>query len=92
MIKSFKHKGLERLFTTGSSRGVQAKHAGKLCDILDMLDAAHVVQDMNFPGSALHPLKGQLRGHFAVKVSGNWRVTFPLENGNVLDVDYIDYH
>ena len=76
----------------GSKRGIQAKHATKLADILDLLDAAALINDMNFPGSALHPLKGRLRGHWAVKVSGNWRLIFRFENGDAYDVDYLDYH
>ena len=73
MIKSFTHKGLERFFLDGIKKGIQSKHSAKLSDILDLLDAASVVQDMDFPGAALHPLKGRLKGHWAVKISGNWR-------------------
>lgn len=92
MIQSFTHKGLERFFLDGVKRGIQAKHEAKLADILDLLDAAVSVQDMNFPGSGLHPLKGNLKGHWAVKVSGNWRVTFRFENGDAHEVNYLDYH
>ena len=62
VIKSFRHKGLRLLFQTGSARGIQASHAQKLCDILDLLNAAAEPNDMNFPGSFLHPLKGNLKG------------------------------
>lgn len=86
------HKGLERFFLDGVKRGIQAKHEDKLSDILDLLDAAASVQDLNFPGSGLHRLKGKLKGHWAVKVSVNWRVTFRFENGEVFDVNYLDYH
>jgi toxin HigB-1 len=92
MIRSFGHKGLERLFLDGVTKGVQAKHLPKLFDILDLLDAAVDASDMNFPGSGLHRLKGKLKAHWSVKVSGNWRVTFRIENGVVYDVDYVDYH
>ena len=92
MIQSFAHKGLEKFFLDGVKRGIHAKHESKLADILDLLDAAAAAQDMNFPGSALHPLKGKLKGHWAVKVSGNWRVTFRFENGDAFDVNYLDYH
>ncbi|MFC1679159.1 type II toxin-antitoxin system RelE/ParE family toxin [Elusimicrobiota bacterium] len=92
MIKSFRHRGLKKLFYDGNRKGVQAEHAGKLTDILDRLDAAAVVNDMNYPGSDLHPLKGKLKGHWAVKVSGNWRVVFRFENGDAYVVDYRDYH
>lgn len=92
MIKSFRHKGLKDLFCNNSSKGVQAKHLQKLSDILDLLDAASEPQDMNFSGSGLHKLKGQLKDYWAVKVSGNWRLIFQFYNGDVFDIDYLDYH
>ena len=92
MIKSFRHKGLDRFFRLGSPKGIQAKHAQKLADILDLLNAATQISDMNYPGSGLHPLKGRLQGMWAVSVSGNWRVVFRFENGHVDQVDYLDYH
>lgn len=92
MIKSFVHKGLEVFFLTGSTKGIQAKHADRLARILDRLDAAATVQDMNAPGLALHALKGGLADHWAVKVSGNWRVTFRFDQGEAHVVNYQDYH
>ena len=92
MIKGFRHKGLQKFFFDGTKKGIQAKHAEKLADILDQLNAASEIQDMNFPGSELHPLKGDLRGSWSVKVSGNWRMIFRFEKGEALDVDYVDYH
>ena len=92
MIKSFRHKGLQKFFFDGTKKGIQAKHAGKLADILDQLNAAGEIQDMNFPGSELHPLKGDLQGFWSVKISGNWRMIFRFEKGEALDVDYVDYH
>jgi len=92
MIKSFAHKGLEDYFYEGSTRGIQARHADRLARILDRLDAAEAVSDMDYPGSALHPLKGDLKGFWSVKVSGNWRIIFRFENGDAYIVDYLDYH
>ncbi len=92
MITSFAHKGLADFFYDGSKRGIQPRHAQKLADILDRLDAAAHVQDMRYPGSDLHPLHGDLAGSWAVKVSGNWRVIFQFDNGNAAHVDYVDYH
>jgi proteic killer suppression protein len=92
VIKSFRHKGLQKFFFDGTKKGIQPKHAEKLADILDLLDAANEIRDMNFPGSDLHPMKGDLRGFWSVKVSGNWRIIFRLERGDVFDVDYVDYH
>jgi proteic killer suppression protein len=92
MIKSFKHKGLEKLFYDGTIKGIQAKHGDKLSDILDLLDAADTIQVMNFPGSRLHKLLPKKREIWAVNVSGNWRITFKFSHGDAYDVDYIDYH
>jgi proteic killer suppression protein len=64
----------------------------RITDILDLLNAATNPRDVDFPGSFLHPLKGRLTGYWAVRVSGNWRIVFRMEKGDVLDVDYVDYH
>jgi proteic killer suppression protein len=92
VIASFRHKGLRLLFETGNARGVQPAHTQKLLDILDLLNSAAKPSDMDFPGSFLHPLKGKLKGRWAVRVSGNWRVVFNFHAGNAFDVDYVDYH
>jgi proteic killer suppression protein len=92
MIKSFVHKGLEKFFLAGNTQGIQAQHAAKLARLLDRLHAAVKVEDMGFPGSGLHPLKGDLSGHWSVRVSGNWRLTFRFENGDAHIVNYHDYH
>jgi len=82
MIKSFAHKGLEEFFLIGTTKGTQAKHAARLDYLLDRLDRARTIQDMEYPGSGLHKLKSDLQDHWSVKVSGNWRVTFRFENGD----------
>lgn len=92
MIKGFAHKGLEVFFKTGSTKGIQAKHADKLALMLDRLDAAEEVRDMDAPGYGLHSLKGNLAGHWSAKVSGNWRLTFRFEDGHAYVVNYQDYH
>lgn len=92
MIKSFAHKGLEDFFLTGTPKGVQAKHAARLALLLDRLDRARIVGDMEYPGSGLHRLKGDLQDHWSVRVSGNWRLTFRFDNGDVHVVNYQDYH
>jgi proteic killer suppression protein len=92
VIKNFAHKGLESYFYDGTKKGIQAQHAQKLGDILDRLDAARDVTDMRFPGSELHQLKGKMKGLWAVKVSGNWRIIFSFKEANAYDVNYIDYH
>lgn len=92
MIKSFRHSGVERFFRSGSMAGIQAKHADKLRLQLFVLDNAKRPSDMNAPGWVLHPLKGPMKGHWAVRVSGNWRLTFAFEGENAILVDYQDYH
>ncbi len=92
MIKSFKHKGLENFFYTGKKKGIKPEHAIRLERILDRLNAADEVKDMNYPGSDLHKLSGNKKGQYAVKVSGNWRIFFEFVEGNVYIVDYDDYH
>jgi proteic killer suppression protein len=92
MIRSFRHKGLQRFFETGSKAGIQPAHAPKLRIQLAKLDSSPGVTDMDMPGWRLHPLKGDLAGHWAVWVSGNWRLTFRFEGEHAVLVDYRDYH
>jgi proteic killer suppression protein len=92
MIISFVHKGLEKFYLTGSKAGIQATHEFRLCLILSNLDVAETTDDLNLPGLALHPLKGDKRGLWSVKVSGNWRVIFVFSGKNAELVDYLDYH
>ena len=91
MIKSFRHKGLQRLFDDDNPRGVNAEHVGKLRNILATLHAAPTVEHMNLPSFRLHPLKGAFKGFWAVTVRANWRVIFRFDDG-AHDVDYLDYH
>ncbi len=92
MIKSFAHKGLKKFWENGSTAGIQAKHAERVKNILAFLNRARQVQDMGLPGYDLHPLKGNMKGLWAVKVSGNWRIVFRFENGDAYVVDLMDYH
>jgi proteic killer suppression protein len=92
VIKSFRHKGVERFFRTGSKAGIQAKHAARLRLQLFALNRAKTAADMNAPGWALHPLRHDLAGHWSITVNGNWRLTFTFEGEDVTLVDYRDYH
>ena len=92
MIKSFRHKGIERFFKKGIMSGIQAAHARKLSRQLKMLDVAGAPQDMNVPGWNLHPLKGADKGHWSVWINGNWRLTFTFDGADAVLVDYRDYH
>ncbi len=92
MIKSFKHKGLEKFFYSGSKKGIIPAHAKKLAKLLDRLNAAAELRDLNFPGSYLHALTGNYKGMYSISVSGNWRLIFRFKETNVYDIDYLDYH
>ena len=92
MIKTFKHKGLAKLFETGSAAGVQPAHAKRLRLQLAALDTAHVIDDMDIPGFRLHALVGQEKGRWSIWVNGNWRLTFEFVDGNAYVLDYEDYH
>jgi proteic killer suppression protein len=91
-ILTFRRKGLERFFLRSATAGIQAKHASRLRLILGRLHVAVEARDMALPGLDLHPLKGDREGRWAVRVSGNWRVTFKMSGSDVEDVDYEDYH
>jgi proteic killer suppression protein len=92
VIRSFRHRGLERFFREGSKAGIQPKHAKRLRLQLGRLDAATGPQDMDLPGWRLHPLKAELAGHWAVWVDENWRLTFRFVGTDAEIVDYQDYH
>jgi len=92
MIKTFRHKGLERFFREGSKAGIQPKHEKRLRLQLGRLDAARSAAEMNLPGWRWHPLTGDLRGRWAVGVDENWRLTFSFEGADAVFVDYEDYH
>lgn len=92
MIKSFKHKGLERFFKDGNKKGISPEHEKKIARILDRLDASTSPRDMNLPGYKLHKLSGQSKDVYSVWVSGNRRITFKFKGEDAIMVDYKDYH
>lgn len=92
MIKSFRHKGLADFFYHDQRKGVPPAQVKRLRLILTVLESAMRKEHLNAPGLALHSLKGDRSGYLAVKVTGNWRVTFRFEDTDVYDVDLEDYH
>jgi len=92
MVRSFRHKGLKRLYEDDDPRGVMVEHLTKLRNVLARLDAAGSVKDMDLPGFSLHQLRGPYQGFWAVTVRANWRVVFRFAEGDVFEVDYLDYH
>ncbi|MBI3359342.1 MAG: type II toxin-antitoxin system RelE/ParE family toxin [Nitrospirae bacterium] len=92
MIGTFKHKGLKQLFESSHAAAVNPQHITRLQRILALLETSGTIEDMDLPGLHLHALQGERKGTWSVNVSGNWRVTFRLDNGAVVDVHYEDYH
>ncbi len=92
MIKSFRHRGLKALYEGRRPAKVAPGHVAKLARIVTALDRSSGPEGMALPGFRLHPLKGGLKGHFAVSVSGSWRMTFRFEDGHAVEIDYLDYH
>lgn len=93
MIQRIRHKGLERFFRDGDTRGINAQHTARLRILLTALDAASGPEEVRLlPGARLHPLRGSRGGQWAVWVSGNWRIVFEFEEGNATNLDLVDYH
>lgn len=92
MIRSFRHKGLKRLFEDGATKGIRADYVEKVENILAVLNRARTPEDMDLPGFRLHGLKGNRQKFWSVTVRANWRLTFRFEDGHACDVDLVDYH
>jgi len=92
VIQNFRHKGLRRLFEDGDRKGIRPDFIEKVENILFVLNRAKAADDMNLPGFRLHPLKGDLKGFWAVTVRANWRIVFRIAGGHAADIDLIDYH
>jgi len=92
MIRSFKHRGLKRLHERNDPSGIRPDLREVVEDILARLDQATTPQALNLPGYRLHPLKGDLRGFWSVRVRANWRIVFRFEGDDAFDVELIDYH
>jgi len=92
MLRTFRHKGLKRLFEKDNPSGVRADQAARIRDVLAHLDRALVPTDLGLPGYRLHALKGDLKGFWSVTITGNWRIIFRFEDGHTFDVDLVDYH
>ena len=92
MIRTFKHRGLERFFTKGDHRGILPKSEARIERLLDRLDAAAKAEDMNIPGFKFHRLTGDRKDTYAVAVTGNWRITFRFEGEDAFDLNLEDYH
>ncbi|CAG5073066.1 Endoribonuclease HigB [Dyadobacter sp. CECT 9623] len=92
MIRSIVSKPLRLFYQKGDSSKLPASQLSKIGLILTLLDAANIAEDMDFPGSGLHKLLGELKEFWSVKVNANYRIIFRFEGKDVTDVDYLDYH
>jgi proteic killer suppression protein len=92
MIRTFKHRGLERFFKTGDHRGIIAKSEARIERLLDRLDSAVKPEDMNIPGFRFHSLTGNRKGSYSITVTGNWRITFRFDGEDAIDLNLEDYH
>jgi toxin HigB-1 len=92
VIRTFRHRGLKRLFRDDDSGKIRADQIDRIADVMAHLDRAHHPSDLDLPGYRLHPLKGSLKGMWSVTISGNWRVVFRFAAGDAFDVDLVDYH
>ncbi len=92
MIRTIKHKGLKRLYERGDQSKLPADRVNKIILMMTALDAAETLEPISRPAWRLHTLKGDLEGFYAIDVSGNYRLIFRFEDGDVFDLDFVDYH
>jgi proteic killer suppression protein len=92
MLRTFRHRGLKRLFESDNPKGVRPDQVRRIRDVLAHLDEARYPSDLDLRGYRLHPLRGDLKGQWSVTISGNWRIIFRFEDGDAYDVDLVDYH
>ena len=92
MIRGFRHRGLKRLYTRNDRSGLSAEQLPRIMAVMDLLNVANSPKELELPGYHLHPLRGDLRGFWSVRISGNFRLVFRMEDGDVFDVDLVDYH
>ena len=92
MLKTFRHRGLRRLFESDDTSRVRADQLRRIRDVRAHLDEARHPSDLSLPGYRLHPLRGGLKGYWSVTISGNWRIIFRFENGDAFEADLVDYH
>ena len=92
MIGTIRHRGLKRLFQRDDRSGLNAEQLPRIARMMDLLDVATRPKDLDLPGYRLHPLRGDLQGFWSVRITGNFRLIFRMKDGDVFDVDLVDYH
>jgi proteic killer suppression protein len=92
MIEQFRHKGLKRFWQNDDRSKLPSAMIPRIGEILTLLNAANAPEALDIPPLDLHQLKGDRQGQWAVTVRANWRITFRFEDGNAVDIDFVDYH
>lgn len=92
MIRTIRHKGIKKLVQSNDRRGLNAEQLPRIVRVVALLDQAAQPQDLDIPGYHLHPLRGDLQGFWSVRITGNFRLVFRMEDGDVFDIDLVDYH
>ena len=88
----FVHRGLRRFHERDDARMLDSNYEARIRRILLFLRDARSPSDMDMSGLRLHRLRGDRRGQWSVRVSGNWRIVFRFQDGEAVDIDLIDYH
>jgi proteic killer suppression protein len=91
MIRSFRHKGLAKLWNDGDPKGVRSDLLVRVRRLLTALDGAQDMRELDVPGWKLHKLHGE-PVRYALSVNGPWRITFEWEDGEAIRVDLEQYH
>jgi proteic killer suppression protein len=92
VIRTFRHKGLAELWSTGRTPKIDAKLQKRILVRMDRLDAVRVVDDLNQPGFDFHSLKGFNPKRYTIHINGPWCITFEFEGEDALRVDLEQYH
>jgi toxin HigB-1 len=92
MIRTIRHRGIKRFFQRNDRSGINAEQLPRIVHVMDTLDVATRPQDLDLPGYRLHPLRGDLKGFWSVRITGNYRIIFRMEDGDIYDIDLVDYH
>ena len=92
-IVSISHKGLRSYFVDGNAKGLKPELVPRIRTVLFALQAAPDMGSLEGPpGWRIHQLKGDRAREWSISVSGNWRLTFKIEEGAIVDLDLEDYH
>jgi proteic killer suppression protein len=90
VIRSFRNRALKRYFEADDPSALSVPNVARVSRMLRALDLATRPEQVNLPGFYWHPLQGDVR--WAIRVTGNWRITFAWDGADAVGVDLEDYH